>query len=72
MPMFGSAPTPPAPPPIPPAANPATAASGNVTATGQQNKQRQAAIGEMANGTNPTGGRGLSAPQTAKTTLLGD
>ncbi len=71
MPLFGSAPMPPAPPPIPPAAHPATAAAAPVVSAGQNARQR--AMGALAEqGVNPTGGKGLTAPATAKTTLLGD
>lgn len=59
-------------PPPPPAANPATAATPNVVASGVNARARGAA-GSAAGGLNPTGSQGLTAPpSTAGNKLLGE
>lgn len=67
------APTPPPPPPPPPAAHPPTLASGAVQSSADQQRRRaQAAAGQGMSDTLKTSPTGVSAPSTAKATLLGD
>lgn len=70
--LTGSMPKPQAPPMPPPAAHPATLGSAMSQLAGQAQKQAGAAAEGMgANGTIQTSPKGLEAPKTAKTTLLG-